>query len=273
MAHYVKNPKNRETLFYAHATVENPDKNAYSMHSHNVYEVIYIIKGDVSYTIEDRTYKLSPGDLVISRPSDLHSINIDSPALYDRQNILFDGKEAGLDMSILPKGLDVISVPDGSTIRGIFEKIDYYAEMFEKDRFFDILNMLTREIIYNLSVWQPDIDRISAPNPVLSAALKYIKDHLFEIRDVEEIAQAVFVTESYLFRLFKKHLRQSPKKYIRGKRMLKAQRMLWEGKLPLDVAARCGFSDYATFYRNYIDFFGTSPSDKNFDFQLTKTVD
>ena len=269
------NMKNGESFLYSHFVHEAPRKNLFSMHSHNIYEIIHVIEGDISYVIEDRKYKVNAGDMIISRPSDYHCIEINSPANYDRQSILFDGKELGIDMSILPKRLDVVRIHEGSITDGIFKKLDHYAHSFSQNEFFDLLKILTKELVYNLSLSSPytDTDAISTSSPVLTAALKYIKEHLFEIKDVKEIAQAVFVTESYLFRLFKAHLYQSPKKYIRDKRMLKAQRMLWEGKRPTEVSAICGFVDYATFYRNYIDFFGASPSDKNFDFRLTKTVD
>ncbi len=275
MATYIKSLKDNEVIYYTHAYMEKPKNGLFEMHSHNVYEIIYIISGDVSYIIEDRKYKLSPGDMIITRPSDYHFIDIDSPVDYNRQSIVFDGAGIGMDMHILPKGLDVVSVSEDSILHGIFSKIDRYSEVLSNEDFFEVLKALTKEIIYNLSVWDADAEKENkaATNPVLTAALKYIKKHLYEIKDISEVADAVFVTESYLYRLFKTHLRQSPKKYIRDKRMLKAQRLLRDGKRPSAVAVYCGFSDYATFYRNYVSFFGVPPSNKNFDFRLTKTED
>ena len=81
------------------------------------------------------------------------------------------------------------------------------------------------------------------------------------LSDIGEIANHLFVSESYLFRLFKRELHQTPKKYIREKRLLMAQKMLSEGEKPSRVSECCGFSDYTTFYRNYTAFFGRSPRD------------
>ena len=40
------------------------------------------------------------------------------------------------------------------------------------------------------------------------------------------------------------------------------QKMLSEGERPTAVCTRCGFSDYTTFYRNYVGFFGCPPSER-----------
>ena len=119
------------------------------------------------------------------------------------------------------------------------------------------------ELFYNLSVFPhlPYEER-AVVSPLLSKALKYINENLCTLSGVEEIAKHLFVSESYLFRMFKKELHQSPKKYIRDKRLLIAQKMISLGERPSLVCDKCGFGDYTTFYRNYTDFFGHTPSDE-----------
>ena len=74
------------------------------------------------------------------------------------------------------------------------------------------------------------------------------------------MAKKCFVTESYLFRLFKNELKQTPLKYITSKRLLLAERLISDKERPTAVYEKCGFTDYTTFYRNYRAFFGHSPS-------------
>ena len=52
----------------------------------------------------------------------------------------------------------------------------------------------------------------------------------------------------------------TPAKYILSKRMLKAQKMIHRGEKPTAVYIKCGFDDYATFFRNYKKYFGYPPS-------------
>jgi AraC-like DNA-binding protein len=248
---------------YAHLLRKFSAPDAFSGHSHNAYEFLYIIKGDATYVIEDKRYKLKSGDLIVTRPSKYHFIQIDSQSDYERLTILFDKNQLNIKTNMLPEDIDVVRIKDGSIISNIFSKMDYYAGAFNKEDFLAIVKLLLQEIIYNLSLVEKKEDSdFSVINPLLSKALAYIGDNLFTIKDIEEVAAAVFVTESYLFRLFKKELFKSPKKYINEKRLLYAQNQLKKGRSPTETAQLCGFEDYTTFYRNYISMFGKRPSDE-----------
>ena len=250
-----------DVIKYNHAMRKSPSPEAFSGHSHNLYEILYVINGDASYIIESKKYKLKSGDLIITRPRKYHFIQMDSSADYERHNILFDHKELGINAKILPGELDVINVKEGSIIDAIFKKLDYYAEKFTREDFCSVATLLVQEIIYNLTLIRESPDSSSSEiNPILSGALAYIDEHLFTIKSISEISDAVFVTVSYLFRLFKSDLLQTPKKYITEKRLLYAQNQIKKGKRPTDVSVECGFDDYTTFYRNYSARFGRAPS-------------
>jgi transcriptional regulator GlxA family with amidase domain len=97
-------------------------------------------------------------------------------------------------------------------------------------------------------------------SPLITNAIHYINDNLCEIDGIQDVANHLFVSESYLFRLFKNELHRTPKKYILEKRLILAEKMLSQGEKPTKVCEKCGFSDYTTFYRNYMSFFGHAPS-------------
>jgi AraC-like DNA-binding protein len=92
-------------------------------------------------------------------------------------------------------------------------------------------------------------------------ALDYINTHLYTVRDVREISSALFVTETYFFRVFKEQMHISPKKYITKKRLLAAERRISAGERPTEVYLQCGFHTYTAFYKRYVDFFGKAPSE------------
>ena len=80
---------------------------------------------------------------------------------------------------------------------------------------------------------------------MLSTALHYISDNLLTISSITEISDAVFITESYLYRLFKTELRTSPKKYIMQKRLLYAEKLIRKGHRPTEIFAECGLPTLA----------------------------
>ena len=250
-----------ELLKYNHHLIKSPAPDCFAGHSHNLYEILYVLEGDASHVIEDKRYKLKSGDLIITRPQKYHFIQMDSSRDYNRHNILFDHKLLGIDMRILPDGIDVVNVAPDSIVGGIFEKLDYYAESFEKEDFAAVSKLLIQEIIYNIALVEKKTSAgFSVINPLLSKALSYVGENLFTIKSISEIAEAVFVTESYLFRLFKKELLMSPKKYITEKRLLYAQNQLKKGKKPTDVAAACGFSSHSYFSKVFFRHRGVLPS-------------
>ena len=252
-----------DNIFFKHELSRNLPKDAYSMHSHNMYEILYFVSGDATHVIEDRKYKLKRGDLVIIRPSKYHYIQIDSVCDYERYDILFSTKaEKIYSLELLDQLPEIINIEEYSMATEIIKKTDFYYKRFSAESFENILTSLLNELIYLLSV-TPATERTDAPevtSPTISDALSYINDNLTTLEGVDEVARSCFVSESYLFRLFKKELKQTPAKYITSKKLLLAERLISEGGPPTDVYDKCGFNDYTTFYRNYCSFFGRPPS-------------
>ena len=253
-----------EMMRVRHAITLDPDNQYYFSHNHSQYELIYFLSGDASHVVEDRKYKLKPGDLVIISPLRYHFIQHDGIAMYDRINILFDSELPGMEhIKRLAEKYDVISIPKGSMTEALFAKFDFYKSRLENDEFLQASHVLLQELSFDLSL----IDSISENkysiiNPILSRATEYINRNLFTFSGVTEVAEKLFITESYLFRLFRQELKMTPKRYINDKRMLIAQKMLQTGQRATAVAEACGFTSYATFYRAYVKFLGKPPSNR-----------
>ena len=107
-------------------------------------------------------------------------------------------------------------------------------------------------------------DGLPFRNPMLTKAIAYIRANLFIIRSISEISDSLFITESYLFEIFKKALHISPKKYITAKCLLTAKREPDLGAAPTQIYRKMVFSGYAAFYRSYTAFFGHAPSKEKF---------
>lgn len=249
------------SLYFKHHITPTPPCDSFSMHTHNMYELLYFISGDATHVIEDRKYKLKKGDLILIRPSKYHFIQIDSSAAYERYDILFDEKALGIDTNKIPRSTEVINLSANTVASGILRKTDYYFAELEHKDFISVMTLLLKELFMCLGIKQEySATEYSVINPLLSKTLKYINMNLFTIKSVKEVASALFVTESYLFRLFKKELKNTPKKYITDKRLLLSQNLILMGKRPTEIYEDCGFCDYTSFYRSYIKFFGHPPS-------------
>jgi AraC-like DNA-binding protein len=253
--------KNKE-LFYKHVTTPAKDCSSFAIHTHNMYELLYFVGGNAVGAIEDKRYRLKKGDLMLIRPMKYHFIEIDPTADYERYDILFDERSVGIRFTdMIPDGTEIINIGENPTAADIFKKLDIYYSKLSRDDFSDVLPILIKELFYSLKIAQvADKREIKEINPTVSAALRYINNNLFTLKSISEVAEALFITESYLYRIFKSELHKSPKKYINDKRLLAAQSLIQMGEKPTEIYERCGFSDYTAFFRSYKEYFGYSPS-------------
>ena len=253
-----------DSLRYKHITESLPPGILGEVHCHSMYELIYLVSGDVTHGIEGRQYHLHPGDLVIIQPAKYHFLRIDSTAPYERYNILFDPQLHRISaVDRLETGLEVLNLSGNPMAADIFHRLDYYYDQADRQTFEEVFRLALNELLINLSL------SVSTPireegilSPVVEQALAYINANLFSISGVEEVAAALFISPSYLFHLFRNCLHQSPKRYINDKRLLVARQRIREGERPTVVCKECGFREYSNFYRSYCSFFGHAPSEE-----------
>ena len=93
-------------------------------HSHNAYELIFYIRGDVTYLIEDRKYDLQMYDLVITRPAEHHYLRINSDADYERYNLLIPINHPLTNILVqIPRNLEVINCRNNTIVADNFKRI------------------------------------------------------------------------------------------------------------------------------------------------------
>lgn len=233
-------------------------------HSHNSFELLFVLQGRGFACVEDRRYAIAPYDLIITRPAMHHYLEFDTSLPYERYNVLI-GSEHPLSRIAerVSEKHEVLRCIEHPRIAENFIRIGAYQKECEEAVFSDLLHALLCEILYNAQM--ADRSQLSAPEqrlPVVERALEYINQNLFTIGEVEEVASALFLAKNYFFRVFKSAMKISPKKYIISKRLLAAQQLLRAGERPMSVYLRCGFSTYPSFYKRYVEFFGYAPSEE-----------
>ena len=76
---------------------------------------------------------------------------------------------------------------------------------------------------------------------------------------LESVAKHAFISVNQLCLLFKKHLSTTVMKFITGKRISEAKKLLSSGKSVTEAAFSSGFNDYANFIRVFKNSVGISP--------------
>ena len=257
----MQNGHSKSGVYFSHNVSQMLPETAYSLHLHNAYELLYFLSDGGTYFIEDRKYRVKRGDLLLIRPRCYHFVRVDVPTECERYDLLFDPLIHRIDgLDRLGEDSEILHLDGNETARNVFQRMDGYAETCDGETFSALLPHLLSELFFTLALDKAEKGANSV-SPLIANALRYINDSLPTLRGIGEVARHLFVSESYLFRRFKREMHQTPKQYIVGKRLLLAEQMLAHGDSPTAVCQAVGFGDYTSFYRNCRAFFGRAPSE------------
>ena len=237
------------------------------LHFHDIYEMIYVKAGKLIYTVEEKSYRVLPNSLILTRPNKLHIIQFEDLREYERHDVLFEADIVTSSVfGQIPLDLDVVALGENNSILPLFQKMDKYCKYFEGEELKAVLSNLVAQIIYELLIFLQQgagkqMDRHTA-NPTVAAAIEYIDSHMHTDLSLDTLCKELYISKSYLHQLFMRHLQISPKRYIAGKRLLAAQLAIRNGARPTDIYTQFGFSEYSSFYRAYCKRFGYAPSDE-----------
>ena len=94
----------------------------------------------------------------------------------------------------------------------------------------------------------------------IKKACTFVEDHYSDNITVEDISFYVGLDRTYLYRIFKKHLRMSPSQYLITYRLEKSVEMLENHELPIaEIGLGVGFHDASHFYKAFSAKYGMPP--------------
>ncbi len=213
--------------------------------THNAIEFIYLKKGSVTYTVDEKSFKVENDSLIVTLPRRVHTVTFNELDVYDRFDLLV-GEERIYSKIYenLQKAPHVINCKNTPRIYELFKRIDFYCKCFSGEELKNLFGHLADEVAYNVVLSLENAVDAESTNEVFSKVLEYIENNLTREITLKSICNDLYVSASYLHNLFKEHLNMTPKKYIDLKRLTLAQGFLKEGQSATSVYEKCGFSDY-----------------------------
>lgn len=253
-----------DDFVFSHAFISSPKD--FPLHNHDVYEIIFLKKGDISYVIEGKRYKPEKNTLLLTPPLKSHAVLFDNPIPYERYNIVFDEKKLNpCTQKRLPAETIIMNFDSHPIVIDLFNKMDHYYETFDGDDLKLLLLHLVEEVLFISSLFPQSHNQnaVYTTNSVIQNAIKYIEENIHTPLNVNTICNELFISKSHLHHLFIRHLKTTPQKYISSKKLSLAQRKLRLGYKATNIYTDCGFADYSTFFRAYKNYFGHAPSEEN----------
>ena len=96
----------------------------------------------------------------------------------------------------------------------------------------------------------------------IQKALLYMHSHFKENPKMGEVAKMLYLNENYFCTLFKEHIGETYKDYLKKLKLEHAKKLIINTDIPLtQISLECGYSSHSNFNRDFKKFFDISPSE------------
>lgn len=273
MGQYIKKGYLNSEFRLFHLTDQETREVTY--HYHDFDKITIFIKGHVTYTIEGKSYELSPYDIVLVRHNDIHRLVVDNSQIYERiivyisPNFMNAYKTDSYDLSYCfqkaeeehSNVLRIPSLKNSSLFQSItrleksFSDDGYASDLYRQVLFLEFMIHLNRAARKNRLEF---IDTDNCNTKILDI-LQYINENLNHDLNIDILSDHFYISKYYMMRLFKQETGYTLGHYISQKRLLLAKELILTGVSGTQACFDCGFKDYSTFSRAYKKLFHESP--------------
>lgn len=241
-------------------------------HTHDFYEMFYVLEGKATHALNDRTKTLTAGDLILIYPEDRHSIagktfhliNIAFPAApWENFCALAGLEETGLvSASAAPPPALHIPEERRQECATIFGRALYAFQQPKHGR--PARQELCRfwsDVLEFLLPQEAEVAESSERRPVwLSHACRAMHEEENLRIGLSRFVEVSGVSRAHLTRTLKASCGQTPTEFLNELRLRRAAMLL--ATTPneiIDIAIECGFENLSYFYRRFRRQFGKSP--------------
>jgi len=261
-------------------------------HSHTYCEIFYLKTGSCIYSINDSIYHLTSGDIIIVTPGDTHSTRYEGlipceriviycmidiiPEYFWQQHPSFHEKLSRSGKVIMQKkGQFQI---DGLLTRMLEESNfpDEYSPEFLTLHTMSLFLMLMRD---GLFVYE-QMKHSKGISSDIDDAIRYISLNYALPLTLDEVAENINLSPTYLSKKFKKVTGVTFKEYVNYIRIRQAcQMLLTTDDSITKIAINCGFNSSNYFKDNFRKIYAISPrnfrkqsKDRSFEYQTDKPI-
>lgn len=230
--------------------------------SHSMYELTYVDRGRLHCVVDGNGYELHQGQLMLFTPDQWHMqyTNLEDTARFLTITFALNS-ELSLPFDQKVFDLSANESPLLSHILREAELNDLYSNDFIRCN----LKMLLLSLLRDMGGRKK---RLKTPlalrneNLIVSRALQYIAEHVYDKLSVEIVSKETGVSASHLTALFHRQMNISPGEYIRRVKLEESKGLIREGRMNFSqIAAALKYSNIHHFSRQFKDNFGVSPSE------------
>lgn len=245
---------NHELIFSHRNTWYDEDTFTEIFHTHDYYELIFYIKGDVEYLNENTLISASPYVVTWFKPGQMHTGRLLKPSQYERYVIYFSPDFFNMENKITPL-MDFITNSIGThmtlserrfnELLDILKKMDQIANA-EKPYGELVLKALLIELFYILDSQEKKVKEGEALTEAMGDIKRYIDANYASITSISDIANHFFYSREHLSRKFMQSFNISIAHYLSRRRITESLPLL-EHMNVTEVAYTVGFHSQSAF--------------------------
>lgn len=262
-----------DSLCYSYrSTVYDVNTFPSSLHSHDYYELVIFVEGEINYVCESSVYSPKRGDVIIIPPGKFHMSKLKGERTHYKRHVFY----------LYPNAFDAVGASLADILIRTNEGVHFSLSSRERE---EELLTLTEKLSSALKKREDGLSRALAfgyiieifcllnrkdirhsgeserlPENIL-ALQQYLDAHYTEINSVSEVAEHFFYSREYVSRLFKKYYDTTILDYIHKLRISKSRALIAEGMPIIDVCYAVGFSSLSTFIRAFRTATDMTPSE------------
>ncbi len=251
----------RTEFFYEKRYTEKNDVTHDAEHLHDFYEIYVNLGGDVSFLVEDTLYPIKRGDVVVTRPNELHKCIYHGDGIHEHFCLWMDAwplASERLRAQFERQTLVVLPQEDKNRLIELCFALcqsdgdDELQQLRTAARFFEVLDLVSNS--------RSAVPPAHALPKSFSEIVDYITTHYAEPScTVALLCDRFYISKSTLCRRFRRYFQISPSDYIESKRFSEAKKLLDAGQSVQDTALNSGFSDCSYFILRFRKKFGMTP--------------
>jgi AraC-like DNA-binding protein len=228
---------------------------AYPLHTHDTWTLLVVDTGAVRFDLERHEHAALGSRVTLLPPYVPHDGRSVAAGGFRKRVAYLDADT--LDVRRIGRAVDHPGWDDPalrSEVHLLHEAMRHPGDEFEAE---SRLASVTARLTAHLELLP---DRPMRADPRLAARLRdLLDDHVAEGISLAEAATLLDAHPNHLVRAFRREVGIPPHRYLTGRRLDRARRMLLAGGRPADVAVEVGFHDQAHLTRHFKRMLGVTP--------------
>ncbi len=238
-------------------TVERNHDFSFPLHMHRCFEIILLLDGSMTVTIEKKDYALTAGDMIFIKPNFIHSLKTSETSrhvlcIFSPELIAAISDELIKYCMTSPV---IKSVPD--LYRQLFENANEDMKIGGIKGFLYTIS----DLFYGQLDFARE-DEVIRGKRLLQKILLFVDENMDQACSIQDLGKYLDYSPSYLSRFFYTNIGMPYSDYVRNIKISHACYLLRNTRNSvIDIASQCGYFSISSFNRNFKQMTSYSPTE------------